>query len=72
MDFPKARAELGVMSKMLDILEPLEDDVARLRVLCAVAIMHGHYEMALDILHDLMRRATEPEPPGPVKVGIGD
>jgi hypothetical protein len=68
MDFPRARKELEVMSKVLDVLEPLENDVARLRVLCAVAVSHGHYDVALDLINDLKLRDTT-ETPGPFPSG---
>lgn len=56
--FEKARRELGATEALLNILEPIEDDERRKRVLAAAAIMVDAVDMsAVDYV--LMRIHTE-------------
>jgi hypothetical protein len=42
----RAREELAVMGQILDVLEPIESDAKRLRVLAAVAVLNGMGDVA--------------------------
>ena len=52
------RAELACMTKILDVLEPLDDDEQRLRVLAAACAALGHYEQAQAFLEAASARAS--------------